>query len=104
MMSFAVAPHRRSQGLGSRLVNSMLVHLHGVGVRRAYLLSRGAGAFWMRHGFVRIPVSRVIAEASDHYQVATFVADGSIESDVPYERALTGNGQSATGNSVTGGD
>ena len=55
LRSLAVAPGQRGSGLGSRLVAHAERHAQDQGVKSLYLLTTTAEAFFLRHGYVRIP-------------------------------------------------
>jgi amino-acid N-acetyltransferase len=55
LRSLAVAPVRRGSGLGSRLVAHAERHAQDQGVKSLYLLTTTAEAFFLRHGYARIP-------------------------------------------------
>ena len=59
LRSLAVAPARRGEGLGQRLVHALLSQARERGVRRVTLLTETAGAFFPRFGFRPIPRQEV---------------------------------------------
>jgi amino-acid N-acetyltransferase len=61
LRSLVVAPAQRGAGLGGRLVDRLEGRARYLGVRRFYLLTTTAEAFFARRGFRRIARSRVPA-------------------------------------------
>jgi amino-acid N-acetyltransferase len=55
LRSLAVAAAHRRVGLGSRLVAHAERHAQDHGVKSLYLLTTTAEAFFLRHGYARIP-------------------------------------------------
>jgi amino-acid N-acetyltransferase len=55
LRSLAVAPGQRGSGLGSRLVAHAERHAQDQGIKALYLLTTTAEAFFLRHGYARIP-------------------------------------------------
>jgi amino-acid N-acetyltransferase len=55
LRSLAVASEQRGSGLGSRLVEHAERHARARGVKSLYLLTMTAEAFFLRHGYARLP-------------------------------------------------
>jgi arsenite methyltransferase len=62
LRSLAVAASSRGQGLGSRLTARVVEAARAAGLRRLYLLTTTAEAYFPRHGFRRIERGEVSAE------------------------------------------
>lgn len=88
LRSVAVRPDRRGHGTARRLVETVLAEAAGDGVRRVYLFSTDAGAFWSRLGFREVPVPEAAGALADAPQVRQYLADGSLDSEVAWRRDL----------------
>jgi ribosomal protein S18 acetylase RimI-like enzyme len=88
LMSFAVHPDARSQGIGRRMVEALLSNLSASGARTVYLFSTVSGGFWERIGFSRAPIEEVAAKARNHFQVREYLVAGTIWTDTAYRRTL----------------
>jgi len=78
---------RRNAGLGSRLLDRLLLEAVLVGVRTLYVVTTTAEDFFARHGFRKIPADEVPAELRSSEEFTAFVAGGSAVMARPVERA-----------------
>jgi N-acetylglutamate synthase-like GNAT family acetyltransferase len=83
-----VHPSHRGGGIGRVLVAALLAEARRAGLRRVYLFSTGAGAFWERLGFQRAPVPEVAAALPDAPQVRDYRARGCLGTEVAYRLDL----------------
>jgi len=54
LRSLAIDPMMRGEGFGGRLLESIEMYARDIGVRRLYLLTTSAAAFFEHHGYQRI--------------------------------------------------
>ena len=87
--SLAVLAPYRGNGIAGELIAELLNELRRRGIMRLYLFRRDAGAYWRRLGFDGCDVEEVAAQLSDTPQVAGYIRDGSIRTDVAWRRDLS---------------
>lgn len=87
--SLAVLAPYRGNGIAGKLVETLLQELHERGITRLYLFSRDTGGYWRRLGFAGCDVREVAGELPDAPQVAGYMSDGSIWTDVAWCRDLS---------------
>ncbi len=88
LRSAAVSPSLRGQGLGTSLVQGALDA--AAGYRHVYLFSTGAGAYWRRLGWLRVPVSELVAALPHAPQVVRYEMLGWLPTEVAWRYDLDG--------------
>ncbi|MFC8718207.1 GNAT family N-acetyltransferase [Kitasatospora sp. NPDC057198] len=88
LRSVAVRPDRRGNGTARRLVEDVLAEAAAGGIRRVYLFSTDAGAFWRRLGFREVPVPEAANALAAAPQVRQYLADGSLAAEAAWCRDL----------------
>jgi N-acetylglutamate synthase-like GNAT family acetyltransferase len=83
-----IHPTHRGAGIGRVLVAALLAEARRAGLRRVYLFSTSAGAYWERLGFRRVPVPEAAAALPDAPQVRDYRARGCLGTEVAYRLEL----------------
>jgi N-acetylglutamate synthase-like GNAT family acetyltransferase len=88
LRSAAVRPAARGNGVGAALLWWALDQARDRGVRRIYLFSTDAGAFWSRQGFREVPVPALVAALPDAPQVRHYDQQGWLPDEVAWRKDL----------------
>lgn len=88
MRSVLVTPEHRGEGIGAALVQTLFVSCRASGHHRIYCFSTDAGAYWLKTGFVEVPVSEIEAALPDAPQVADFDRRGWLPTEIAYRLDL----------------
>lgn len=89
LRSAAVRPAHQGAGVGRRLVQTALAHATARAARAVYLFSDVAGPYWVRLGFVSVPVTDLIAALPDVPQVRGGLTRGWIHTAAAWRLDLT---------------
>lgn len=88
LRSAVVAPAYRGQGLGGTLTRTVFAACRASGHTTLYCFSTDAGDYWLKTGFVVVPVEEVTAELPDAPQVIDFDRRGWLPTEITFRIAL----------------
>jgi N-acetylglutamate synthase-like GNAT family acetyltransferase len=89
LRSLYVEPARRRRSLGATLVNEAESFARGRGATRMFLFSTGAGDFFRRLGYTKIPVSSTVAALRTAPQVEWYTTHPEeLAAEVTFVRTL----------------
>ena len=86
--SVAILENWRNNGISHMLVRELFDNLKKRGVKHLYLFSRDTGLFWQKLGFLSCTVQDIIGVLPAAPQVAGYIADNSIWTDVAWYRSI----------------
>ena len=78
LRSLIVAPDRRGEGLGLRLVDAIEAHARTAGVTRLYLLTTTAADFFAARGYVVIDRAAVPEAIAQTHEFRSFCPDSAV--------------------------
>jgi N-acetylglutamate synthase-like GNAT family acetyltransferase len=89
MGSLYVEPAYRKAGLGRAIAERVEAEAREQGRTHLYVFSTGAGAFFLKHGYVEVPVLSVVTAIPDSPQVEWYVArPEELAAEVTYGKSL----------------
>jgi N-acetylglutamate synthase-like GNAT family acetyltransferase len=88
LRSAAVHPDFRGRGIGTILVQHVLVESQDLGLQRVYCFSTDAGAYWQRCGFWEVPVAELVEALPNAPQVLHFERIGWLRTEIAWRKDL----------------
>jgi N-acetylglutamate synthase-like GNAT family acetyltransferase len=86
--SLAVLKPWRNNGVSIKLISTLFAELKKRKIERLYLFSRDSGSFWEKIGFSQCDIHEIINNLPDASQVAGYIKDKSIWTDVAWHKEL----------------
>jgi type IV secretory pathway protease TraF len=81
----------RSRSLAARLTRLLLQDARAAGVAAVYLFSTDAGSYWIKQGFMPVPVQELVEHLPNAPQVRLFARIGWLPTEVAYKMILEGD-------------
>jgi N-acetylglutamate synthase-like GNAT family acetyltransferase len=88
LRSAAVLPAWRGRSIGTLLREQASTSVVADGVKQIYLFSTDAGPYWIKQGFVEVPVPELVAALPNSFQVRHYDEIGWLPTEIAYRKDL----------------
>jgi N-acetylglutamate synthase-like GNAT family acetyltransferase len=88
LRSAAVLPVWRGRAIGTLLLEHACTSVAAAGIKHIYLFSTDAGPYWIKQGFVEVPVPALVAALPNAFQVRHYDKIGWLPTEIAYRKDL----------------